>query len=413
MIQRISNTKIVTLPDVHKDVTKTPSKYNGGQLYKTAKKAAKYTINADWLEVTLRGTIVPGYVEQAPQELTFADGRIVLKLARNGRGTQHYKFVYDVHIGNDPDPYATILTAPRPGGVLDDGFNQMRVLNHELYREGWAAKVGEVIRGLDLTLNNVTRLDIAIDGGGFFEFFEKFDRGEYDKLGKAKYTIYKGGNRQLEGFDWGGKTSDKHLTCYNKTKRIEKENKAYISDFWKLNGLNIANDVERLELKMRGKGIKKIADPETGELGVDLSRLEDTQYLAGIFQSQCERYFEFTLPSKDKNVTRRERAHPIDWKAFEGLNMERLPTTKAPNEKWRAKIASAKILEDGKKLSYLEDALRDYFNSCQNYHVPDEVIRGIPEVIAYAMAGEHGAAEWLDKRMGTPPAQLIDLKAAV
>jgi hypothetical protein len=318
-----------------------------------------------------------------------------------------------VYIGGGPDAYATIQTAPRPGGVLDDGFNQMRVLNHEFYREDWAAKLNEVIRGLDLTSNNVTRLDIAIDGHGFFEFFEKFERGEYDKLGKAKYTIYKGGNRQLEGFDWGGRSSDKYLTCYNKTKRIEAENKGYIREFWKLNGLNIANDVERLELKMRGKGVKKIADPETGELGVDLARLEDTQYLAGIFRAQCKNYFEFTLPSSDKNVTRRTRKHPIEWKAFEGLNMERLKTTKAPNEKWRAKIAAVKILEDGKKLSYLEDALRDYFESCHDYHVPDEVIRGIPDVIAYAMAGEHGAAQWLDKRVGTPPGKLIDLKAAV
>jgi hypothetical protein len=412
MIQRISNTKVLHLPELSK-VKKTPYKYNGGQLYATGKKAVKYTINSDWCELTARGVIVPGYVEDPPRELTFENGSIRLELARNGRGTQHYKFVYDVYTDEDPEPFALLLTAPRPGGVLHDGFNQLRVLNYQLYREGWTAKLNRAIRGLGLTLNNVTRLDIAMDGHGFFEFFQKFSRGQYDRVGKGKYSTHNEGNRELTGFDWGGKTSDKHITCYNKTKRIETENKAYVRDFWELNGLSIEKDVERLELKIRAKAIKKIADPETGELGVDLARLEDAQYLSGIFRAQCKNYFEFTLPSNDTNVTRRDRISPIDWEAFDGVQMQRLPTTKAPNEKWRAKISAAKILEDGKKLSYLEDALRTYFESCNHYHVPDEVIRGIPEIVAYAMAGEHGCAEWLDKRMGTPPGRLIDLKAAV
>ena len=448
-----TDTKIPVCPDVNN--FPAPSQYNGGYVY---------TIAADWVELTClgypTGYPVPGL--PAEDEIKADDGNVTLRMAQGGKGTKHYRHKYNIYVGEDKTAFASILVLPREGGVLQDNYNQLKIENEQLYVRGWAAKLRYVLSALSLRVNNVTRLDIALDGAGFFEVFNRFERGELEKVGKTTFATHKlaeleqvgeakqmgaltfvthrTAGRTLTGFDWGKRSSDKFLTCYNKTREMASGKKGYICQFWQANGLEL-EQVERLELKLKAEAIKKTVDPDDGEVGIKLERLEDGAYLAGIMRAHLVNYFDFVLPGNDTNVTRRERLKFIKWEAIGAEKLERLTSTKPANEVWRAKQAASKLIDDAEKLTEavraaiddelitevsdelvnaIIDEVRQHLKSSFLYKIPDEcwtglqsrirkvlgscikagispeTLRSMPVAIARALAKQHGQLSWLE-----------------
>ncbi len=423
--QKVSNT--TPQESLLGNVSLTPYGCNGGYLYRAAirdaenadnegiKKSTKYCISVDWFECTTTGKFLPSNVESPPETLEFSG--ITLKL--DGYGTKHYQQKYNVYLFREENPFALILAGSRNTKILAPDFSQIKIENHQLYRKDWTVKLATVLDALGLQLNNITRLDVAIDGVGFLSQIERFERGEIESIGKVQTCDFKTAQRDRTGYNWGKRSSEKMLTIYDKSAELKRTNKLYISDTWAVNDLNGGqlDQIERLELKLRGKAIKRLLLPETGE-AIQYERLEEAAYLAGIVKASFVKWFEFILPDNQRNITRKKRVEIIDFEYFKAIEMQRLPTTQKPNEVWRAKMAASKLLADAKQPNgYLPDAVHRFLHAYlettlggeQRDMITDAVHARLLEIfkdlktqlpigIAYAMAKEHQIVDWLERK---------------
>lgn len=446
--------KIKSLPDKHKFKNAPPGvpKSQPGPNYTKPlfQPLVKYCICLDWLEYTTKGYFLHPDTVDAPNRIKLSDN---VELGLADHGTKHYRFTYHVYFADDPQPFATILTLPRKKNALNGSFSQIKLENWSLYRSDCIDKVVRLNNALGVELNNLTRIDIAIDGRNLMWVFSAWKAGRLAQIGRKVATDEKCIGRELDLFHWGSQGAKRSLKGYRKGKTIEKQNKQYIREWWRLNGLigpdDTGDDIERLEISMRADACKRVIDPETGELGVDLTRLDKTKYLAGIMKVQFQNWFEFAVPSqKDTNKSRWKRIKHIHWEHLEALDLERLSTTKSPSETWRAKRATQKLILDGEKYKYLQDAakfhlehnsertfnrecldglqpkIKSFLKTGYPYHIPDEVLTGLvdgvikdhlsnqilfsitdetvkdlPLVMGFAMAREHSIDEWVRRRL--------------
>ena len=232
------------------------------------------------------------------------------------------------------------------------------------------------MNALGTIVNNVNRLDIALDGHGFMDFHEGFERGLYDKKGKAKCCTYRTGRREITGFDIGSRASNKMLTGYVKGKELEVSNKLYIREAWQRNGLHDLDRVERLELKLKAKAVKQIE-----EFAID--RLEDSVFLASIMRLQLDNFYEFVENGFDTNVSRREEISPIAWSSLETELLHKSKEVKAPNVLWRLRQRiSFDMLEFFAKEEQVAFTLLD--------QVPYE---------CYTLAKAYGILEWFERKI--------------
>lgn len=287
----------------------------------------KYTVNLDWFEIILTGRLIE--YDQPLERYKYQGGKIAL--ARKEGGTKHYQYRYDVYIQNKP--FGQICLCPRNTAIMNEDFIQFQAFNNVLYEVGFIDECKQLFKALKWNVRNVTRIDIALDGGGFFDVFDQWKDGEIDKLGKARVNVYQTSKRVITGFDVGSKASNKWLTCYNKTRELDKSNKQYIREMWDKANLKIPeNGVERLEMKMRNEELKKIVD-------FDWQRLDDFEYLASLVRTSFKNFFEFIEVNDDKNVSRKKKIEFIDWESIGGKRLERL-STKQTTEIYRMKQAA-------------------------------------------------------------------------
>jgi len=408
-------TKILNSADIVKagpDVNPTPYKYNGGYNYKaggTARKSAPdYTIVVDYLSLTLTGYLFHSSKE-APEKLSFGE----VELSRLDGGTRHYTYRYKVKLRGED--FGLLMTTPRAGGALSmnrPDYNEFKLENHVLYRQDWTLDVCKAIQSIGLQFYHVTRLDIALDGYNWLDVFERYQRKEIRPLGRASMTTHtsKGGSgfHALDGVDWGKRSSEKHLTVYKVGKRVEVENKGYRAKFWAANGLENTEDIQRLELKLKAKALKRLktqAGEQITEIRSLLRELESTSFLAGIMKAHFKGWFQWVVPKENqKNTSRLERVDVIDWEGLAALEIERVPSTKKPNEVWAAKRCSSALLkysEEGFISDCLSASLREL-----GVDVPASSLSlsGISRKIAYAVAHQHGVGCWLQRRDAFAPA---------
>ncbi len=351
--------------------------------------AKKQTIVCDFVELTVKNTIWHlGQGEAPPLEIKLPGVRLVTasKDAKGNpiiMGTKHFQGKYNAFLGEEVEPFATVITYPRKGGVLPDYLSQIKVENRELYAMGWSARLLRLLSALRVEINNFSRLDIAVDSNcvgndpllglyytspfiGLYKrwkggFISKKYKG-WENVGRAVYNQEHAVGRETTGFDWGKKSASKYLTAYVKSDRIEADDKCYIADFWHLNGIKPGQRVERMELKLKTDAIKRTIEYVDGladekNLGVDIDRLENPAYLAGIMRAHLKGWFEFVVDQPDTNKTRRDNYDPVDWHDLDAELLGRIPTTKPTNEKWSAKMAISKGLRDANK-EYIHKAAK-------------------------------------------------------
>lgn len=361
----------------------------------------KEVICCDYLELTVRNTIKrlePG--EEIPTEINLPGVRLVTA-SRDSKGnliiagTKHFRAKYDVFLQKETKPFATIITFPRKGGILPDYLSQIKVENRELYTKGWTGRLIRLLSALKVELNNVSRLDIAIDSNctgndpllglyytsPFIGLFKRWKSGLVENVGRATYNQEHAKGRETTGFDWGKESSAKHVTAYVKSDTLEKDGKSYIKDFWRLNGIQ-GGRVERLELKLKADAMKRKVNPDDALVGVNIRDLDKSEYLAGIMRVHLKGWFEFVLDQPDKNKSRRDNYETIDWDNLSAKYLERIPTTKPRNEIWAAKRAITKGLYD---------AGSDYAKNAAKEAIADAVARhgGACETVVEAVVKEH------------------------
>jgi len=306
----------------------------------------KYTCNLDWFEQILIGEI-PNF-DSEREEYVFNADRIAI--VKRKKGSKHFKYSYDIII--DGRKFAKMQMKPRHTEIMPDNFMMFQMKNNVLYEVGWLDDVRELYKYFGWEVRNNTRMDIALDGTGFMEIFGRYNREEVDKVGRATFTCYKTGNREITGYDIGRKASHKMVGVYPKEKELEKSNKYYIKEFWDSTDLDRSEPVERLELRLRNEAMKQIQ-------GFDWERLDDFEYLASILRTGMENFAEFVALDGDSNLSRRKRIEFIDWESIGGILLE-FCSTRETNEIYRLKL-SAKTMY----WIYLSTGKEHYLQLCR------------------------------------------------
>lgn len=291
----------------------------------------KHTIAVDWLEINLKA--------KSPQIFDTKDCYTSASqktgFIHSGNGNKFYKHQFEVN--HEEKKFGTMFATSRSARLMEPDNVQLKVENNKLYELGWLDSLKSIMAENELTYKSCTRLDLALDGGNYFQLFEQWKDGAIDKVGKAKITAHFTGKRKTEGFYIGKGKSKKQLVCYNKSDEMKRTNKWYIGDFWKRAGLMDYEKVERLEIRMRNEENKKIFD-------MDFNALDNFEHLASLMQTHCKKFFEFVATGTQKNITRKQRIEPIDWNSIGGQLLDK-NSTRNTSEIWAGKVSCKKLYE--------------------------------------------------------------------
>lgn len=320
---------------------------------KLGKKSVPYTINLDWLEVTVRQKLGKHYHEYDEQgnikDIIAFPNNVYLKRLKNKSGHSYkmsngYYALYDVFFNNKK--VAILHTQSRHGKCE---LSQIKIENFLLYTDSWQDVLQSILDAIQADINNFTRIDIAIDGRGFIDqhltYRDAVRAGELRKVGRAKTDLKETEQYECEGFNVGARKSGKLLTGYKKGKRITdakgkgRDHKPYIVDYWRDNGLiqpdEDIEEIERLEMKLTSQRLGKI-----GDLSID--KLTNYGYLAGLFELECNNFYQWVKATKDTNTTRAKAngiIHPVEWGLLNIKPAFRVAVTKCKSALWSARMS--------------------------------------------------------------------------
>jgi len=333
-------------------------------------------INIDWFEFSTLAVFLKDI--ENPIDIISFGSSIYLQKCGGGRinGNSHFRYCYEIYLHGEL--FAIINTCPR-ASILDSNLSTIKIQNHILYQKGWVARLEFILKALSIAFKGVTRIDIAVDtdNGKFIDDYCKLIAGKYLKLGNAKSTTYHRGDGSVEGFSIGSRSSSKSVRGYIKSEELKSSLKIYIWDTWKQNDLDIDNEIQRLEITLRGKGAKTVKD-------FDWTRLEDASYTAGVMKSQIQRLFVFVLPTGDKNKSRRPKIQPIDWEYFNAVEVVRLSRTNPKSVVWAVqRWATHEMKRNYAGLDELGNSLFDtayvrVVEECQKYNLLDWLENRLP-----------------------------------
>ena len=305
-----------------------PISITGVKCTESANKAKNLCVAVDWFQVVTSGFIEID-LEDVQPSYDYGDTMLIVNESlRNG--TKHHKIGFDLlHNG---ELFGQLLLFPR-SKVLANDSGSFKVYNNILYQKGWSVRLESILHDLTLSINNITRLDIAIDGSELFDDWAKYERGEYSISGRADTNVYRSANRTIKQFNVGSKKSDKMVVGYNKSKELRSgkdKNKLYIKKHWDKFDIDTTKDVHRLELRLRNKAVKTIVDFE-------ISKLEEACYLAGVMRSQMRNFFEYRLINEnDSNNRRGEKLDVINWESLNYIEVNKQKKTSKANSVWSA-----------------------------------------------------------------------------
>jgi hypothetical protein len=227
--------------------------------------------------------------------------------------TRQFKKVVSIYEKNDH--IATIVYEPHSKMLAADG-SVIKIENKYLYQANLKAWIEELLKDLQLTLLNVTRIDYYIDFNKFKsgvkpgEFIQQFIEGKVCKTGKSKFQLV-GSVKKVFTYDYlkfGQKSSDICYYLYNKSKELdEQKNKPWIRESWK-NVLEKDSTTWRLEFSLKG-GCKELISLDTGESVTNLKSLEvlSTATIKKFLSLLLSKYWSFATKEnfeKDKCISR-------------------------------------------------------------------------------------------------------------
>jgi len=244
-------------------------RYNGGQLYTLApKQGLKMVINVDWFSVNVGNFLSDNIVTEHKNASYIGSYRLGRKELDNGirfelkdYGTKQFEKMYDMFLNGEH--FATICTNVREGVKLDRNMSIIKINNDILYQRGWVARLEYIFSELKVTVNNITRLDIAVDGvnSSFLEQYKLWFNGKLEKTGKSSFTPHFE-ERNLTGGYVGKRSSERMIVIYRKSDELKKSGKNYIKRQWVENNmiesLKSEETVERIELSLSREAIRKI-----------------------------------------------------------------------------------------------------------------------------------------------------------
>lgn len=304
------------------------------------------TISTDGAKFSLKG-IIPR------QKKGYRKINSKINIHYRGYGHQQFETVAEVFLENEKIGVMDL----HPRALLNPDTVLFSVDNRIQYSEGWTDKVKEVWKGLNLSFSHTCRLDIATDSpySNQFDFIQEIITGKLKQVGSTRFSpLYDGqnsdGSAKLIYFTFGSRSSDKFIRAYYKRQELAKSNKQYIMEFWNRNGFELGDnqEVARFEIVLKRKELKKYEDTlgDYGDLNAkNLHLLENTEYLATLFNTAKKGFFEFVSNRsflRTGNISRCVRKMVLDLSDI-SCNLLNKITSKATNHIFTAKM-TAKML---------------------------------------------------------------------
>jgi len=125
----------------------------------------KHTINCDWVEVNLKA-LDPSTFDNCENH-TSADLKTEFK--REGNGNKFYKNYWKIF--HEKKEFGTMFTNSRSPRLMDPNNFQLKITNNKLYELGWLDSLKSIMKNEKLSYKSATRMDIALDGGNYFNVF--------------------------------------------------------------------------------------------------------------------------------------------------------------------------------------------------------------------------------------------------
>ena len=212
-----------------------------------------------------------------------------------------------------------VFCVPKFPKTMKANLVNFKIANNLLYTKGWTEVYSNVVKRLNIVPNNISRLDIAIDGcNGLIDFVTRYtkqygtDVDEITRVNTAQLNpqYFQDSTFSYKGFTLGSRQSDKYLVCYEKSKELLSSGKKYIKEYWINAGFTNTENVERVEIRFNSKYLKTIS--------FTLSKceiLEDPNQLARIFKNGIEKFLDFRFKTS-LNLTYCDRIELIPFDRF-------------------------------------------------------------------------------------------------
>jgi len=261
-------------------------------------KKVDYCLGFDWIQFNSKGLIPLIKETYQVNENLFINPL--------GRGTRQYQNIakiiyYGEEIGEmEWQPHSSIL---------DNDNVMIKLANTLCYQSGIGTTIRTLLSDLELKFSNWTRIDFALDGHKLLKPLVKVAENKQLRLvGKSDITYRRSSSGIVKSIHIGSRCSHKMLCGYHKSAELNHSGKEYIRDWWKFNGLENLNDVERVEIRCKSAELKRFdifnAEKQDDPVGV-LDRLqENPQMFETLFKTLAVKLYEFV----DKKAGRTSRA---------------------------------------------------------------------------------------------------------
>ena len=294
--------------------------------FKFRKQIKKTTLfSIDYLIINLEGE--PANVSE--------NDLINFKFEKHNFGNKLFANMYNVYFKNEK--IGLLQTEPR-SPILSPTFSQFQFENHLFYTKKLIDLKSILIEMLELIKFDfiaVNRLDLALDKNDDSNFYryltENILNNNYLLSGRSKniqshYETFKG-KSVLNGSTYGKRSSAKLVRIYNKSLSLQINEKNYINDWHKNNGLKSSN-VWRFEIQLNATFFSKLYVSQINQFyqNIDVKSVNyqlkpkvitfeifDYANLFAIYQTSLKGFFDVYENSNKSQITKNKIVQIFDF----------------------------------------------------------------------------------------------------
>lgn len=241
-------------------------------------------------------------------------------------------------------PLALVRSCPHSTEIIGGDRLSVKLDNESLYTYTWSETLRQLLDIHGWRYHATTRLDLAADGHNFLLPFHDAARGAVAYGGRADFvTRYSDG--QLKAAELGTRSANKFGRIYKKSRELALSGKNYIRDYWQHQGGTDLDNVERCEVQVKGRELRRYTKDEACREFLD--KLTEPKYRATLFHSVADTFIRFR--SGQCGDRSRDREDLLAWD-FTRLSGE--PTQPWPRER-RLNDFGVNTLKSHIRLTYM------------------------------------------------------------
>lgn len=307
-------------------------------------------------------------------------------------------------------PYIEIRRRPHNpksgggGGILPLNACHIRLDNRTCYLPGCVNLLRTFLVAHGYQFVSISRIDICLDFNVFdngmkpSNFINKWFKAEFSKFYQGRFSAHgsdKWAERDVNSVKWGRPTSAISTKLYNKTLEMrEVKEKLYIIDAWNAAGLNLGQDVWRLEFSIsssvkvlrlrKPKNQEQVEETREQENEINfrtLHRFDAPSRLISTFAALTSRYFRFKAVERTETgkLKEKRRCRTIELFNFVPTDtnyvVKKVTVNRALNRTERILVKKLYDIMMDVTISYRQREivylLLDYLQKNRNANIPD------------------------------------------